>query len=158
MDFSKKMLRAVALISIVTLLNTSIVAETGSQGARSGDERVLRQALVVGVAMGIPGISVAIGIGDSVAWAGTAGYNDVFRRIPVNVNDRFCVGSITKTFVATVILQLAAEGKLDLDKTPQDYLDLEIIRRSPILVPPRFVSFSTTRAESPMGISTRLDA
>jgi D-alanyl-D-alanine carboxypeptidase len=38
------------------------------------------------------------------------------------------VGSITKTFVARVILQLVEEGRLDLGKTPADYLDLPIVR------------------------------
>ena len=131
MEFSKKMLRAVAFVSILVLLHTGIVSEAAAQRAKSGDERVLEQALVVGVAAGIPGISAAIGTGDSVAWAGTAGFNDILRRIPVHVDDRFGVGSITKTFVATIILQLVEEGKLDLDKTPQDYLDLEIIRAVP---------------------------
>jgi D-alanyl-D-alanine carboxypeptidase len=78
--------------------------------------------------MGLPGISVAIGTGDTITWKGTAGYSDLLRRIPVKVNDRFCVGSITKTFVARVILQLVEEGKLDLDKTPTDYLAAKIVR------------------------------
>jgi D-alanyl-D-alanine carboxypeptidase len=96
-----------------------------------GDEAVLERALVAGIAMGIPGLSVAIGVGDSVVWAGTAGFNDISRRVPLHPDDRFGVGSITKTFVARVILQLAEEGTLDLDKTPQDYLDLEIVRAVP---------------------------
>jgi D-alanyl-D-alanine carboxypeptidase len=91
------------------------------------EETVLQDALVQGIAMGIPGLSVALGIGDEVAWTGTDGYSDVLRRIPVGRNDRFGVGSITKTFVARVILQLVDEGKLDLDKTPADYLDQPII-------------------------------
>ena len=36
---------------------------------------------------------------------------------------RCCIGSVTKTFVATVVLQLADEGKLDLNKTAVDYVD-----------------------------------
>lgn len=128
---SPRKLGAVAFLSTLTFLHTGVVTETAAQRARPGEERQLEEALVVGIAMGIPGISVAIGVGDSVAWAGTAGYSDVLRRVPVQINDRFGVGSITKTFVATVILQLVEEGKLDLDKTPQDYLDLEIVRAVP---------------------------
>ncbi len=79
--------------------------------------------------MGLPGLSVAVGNGDELLWSGTAGYSDVMRRVPVKPDDRFCLGSITKTFVATVVMQLVEEGKLDLDKTPTDYLDLEIVRR-----------------------------
>jgi D-alanyl-D-alanine carboxypeptidase len=95
------------------------------------DDRILQDALVQGATMGIPGISVAIGIGDEVVWKGTAGYSDVLRQIPVKANDRFGVGSITKTFVARVILQLVEEGLLDLDRTPADYLDQPIIPRIP---------------------------
>jgi D-alanyl-D-alanine carboxypeptidase len=81
--------------------------------------------------MGLPGLSVAVGDDDGLAWSGTAGYSDVGRRVPVELDDRFCLGSITKTFVATVLLQLVEEGKLDLDKTPADYLNLDIIHDIP---------------------------
>ena len=124
-------LKSVVCLSALALLHAGAPTKTAAQSAGAGDERILRQALVVGIAAGIPGLSVAVGLGDSVAWAGTAGYNDILRRAPMEVNDRFGVGSITKTFVARVILQLVDEGKLDLDKTPQDYLDLAIIRAIP---------------------------
>jgi D-alanyl-D-alanine carboxypeptidase len=128
---SLKKLRTVACLSAIALLQAGLITESAAQTAGSGDARVLEDALVVGIAMGIPGLSVAIGLDDSLAWAGTAGYNDILRRVPVQIDDRFGVGSITKTFVATVILQLVEEGKLDLGKTPQDYLDLEIVRAIP---------------------------
>lgn len=124
-------LGTVACLSAIALLHTGIGAEASAQAAAAGDERVLEDALVVGIALGIPGLSLAIGLDDSLAWAGTAGYNDILRRVPVQLADRFGVGSITKTFVATVILQLVEEGKLDLDNTPQDYLDLDIVRAIP---------------------------
>lgn len=40
----------------------------------------------------------------------------------VPVQGRFRVGSITKTFVATVVLQLAGEGRLRLDDTVEVWL------------------------------------
>ncbi|MBN2416182.1 beta-lactamase family protein [bacterium] len=91
------------------------------------NDRMLRGALIQGVTMGIPGMSVAIGLGDSIAWTGTAGYSDLAKRIPVTREDRFGIGSITKTFVARVILQLAEEGRIDLDRTPAAYLDSDIV-------------------------------
>ena len=123
--------RSVVCLSALALLQAGICTPTVAQRSGTGDVRGLEQALIVGIAAGIPGISVAIGVGDSVAWAGTAGYSDILRRIPVHVDDRFGVGSITKTFVARVVLQLVEEGQLDLDETPQDYLDLEIVRAIP---------------------------
>ncbi|WP_229813423.1 serine hydrolase domain-containing protein [Lentzea flava] len=41
---------------------------------------------------------------------------------PVPFDGRFRVGSITKTFVSTVVLQLAGEGKVDLDAPVDRYL------------------------------------
>lgn len=41
---------------------------------------------------------------------------------PVQPADRFRIGSITKTYVATLILQLAEEGRLGLDEPLADYL------------------------------------
>ena len=81
--------------------------------------------------MGLPGLSVAVGDSEGLVWSDTAGYSDLMQRVPVKSDDRFCLGSITKTFVATVIMQLVEEGKLDLEKTPADYLDLEIVRNVP---------------------------
>jgi D-alanyl-D-alanine carboxypeptidase len=98
----------------------------------TGDDDVaLLNALVLGIALGIPGLSVAVGAGDHLAWAGVAGYSDLLRKVPVKIDDRFGVGSITKTFVARVILQLVQEGTLDLQRTAVDYLDLESVRDVP---------------------------
>jgi D-alanyl-D-alanine carboxypeptidase len=94
-------------------------------------EQVLLNALVQGIAMGIPGLSVAIGTGKNLIWTGTAGYSDLLRKVPVKTDDRFGVGSITKTFVARVVLQLVEEGKLDLDRTAGDYLEPEFVRDVP---------------------------
>lgn len=94
-------------------------------------ERILENALVVGIAMGIPGISAAIGVADTLLWTGTAGYDDLSRRTPLHAGSRFGIGSITKTFVARVILQLADEGKVSLDRPATEYVDLPILRRIP---------------------------
>lgn len=51
--------------------------------------------------------------------------------MPLATADRFGVGSITKTFVAVVIFQLASEGRLDLDEPATAYLDEPLVRRVP---------------------------
>ncbi|MFC8449268.1 serine hydrolase domain-containing protein [Kitasatospora sp. NPDC057223] len=48
-------------------------------------------------------------------WSGTAGEG-------VPADGRFRIGSISKVFTATVVLQLGAERRLDLDATVQHYL------------------------------------
>ncbi|MFI6513474.1 serine hydrolase domain-containing protein [Streptosporangium sp. NPDC050855] len=51
-----------------------------------------------------------------------AGVRDLRTRRPATANGHFRIGSVTKTFVATVILQLADEGRLRLDDPVQRHL------------------------------------
>ncbi|MFD9819838.1 serine hydrolase domain-containing protein, partial [Streptomyces violascens] len=55
-------------------------------------------------------------------WTGTYGTADVATGMPVPVDGRFRLGSVTKTFIATVVLQLAAEDRVGLDQPVQRYL------------------------------------
>lgn len=57
--------------------------------------------------------------GRQYAMAGTA---DLTTKAPVAPGDTFRIGSSTKTFVATVMLQLVAEGRISLDDTVDHWL------------------------------------
>ncbi|QLY30179.1 beta-lactamase family protein [Nocardia huaxiensis] len=52
----------------------------------------------------------------------SAGAGDLERRTPFPDDARVRIGSNTKTFVATVMLQLAGEGKVELDAPVERYL------------------------------------
>jgi D-alanyl-D-alanine carboxypeptidase len=52
----------------------------------------------------------------------TSGVADVATGAPVAADSRFRIGSMTKMFVATVVLQLVAEHKVDLDAPIDRYL------------------------------------
>ena len=73
-------------------------------------------------AMNAPGMT--LGLTDSSRTLRTAGYGfaDVDKRIAVNERHLFQIGSITKSFVALVLLQMRDEGKLDLQTPVLDYL------------------------------------
>src|SRR6266540_6344897 len=66
------------------------------------------------VATGVPGaVAVALGPGGRVEAA--AGFADLRTGEALTVDHRFRIGSVTKIFVAALVLQLVAEGLLDLD-------------------------------------------
>ena len=67
---------------------------------------------------GIPGLSVAIAGKDGLCCTGTAGCADLVTGEGVNTDHLFGIGSITKTFIAVIILQLVEEGRLQLSQTP----------------------------------------
>lgn len=69
----------------------------------------------------VTGALVRIG-GPAGRWSGTSGMGDLARNTPVSANGLFRIGSITKTFTAVVVLQLAAEHRIGLDQPVGRYL------------------------------------
>jgi D-alanyl-D-alanine carboxypeptidase len=55
-----------------------------------------------------------------------AGHADTATKRRMSPPDRFRVGSVTKTFVATAVLKLAGEGRLSLDDTVERWLGGEV--------------------------------
>jgi CubicO group peptidase (beta-lactamase class C family)/acetylornithine deacetylase/succinyl-diaminopimelate desuccinylase-like protein len=88
----------------------------------------LQAALEKAVEQGAPGVSAAIATRDGIIWTGTAGYADVKAKTPLTTSTLFGVGSITKVFVTTVIMQLSQEGRLDLNRTAADILGGDVTK------------------------------
>lgn len=59
--------------------------------------------------------------GSSGSWQGHSGVADVRTGRPALEQGRFRAGSVTKAFTAAVVLQLAAEGRVELDRPVQEY-------------------------------------
>ncbi|SEG89298.1 D-alanyl-D-alanine carboxypeptidase [Nonomuraea solani] len=70
---------------------------------------------------GYPGAITEIRTGTR-RWFGSAGVADTATGRPRTAQEQFRVGSITKTFTATLVLQLAAEYRLSLDDTVEKWL------------------------------------
>ncbi|MFJ8086120.1 serine hydrolase domain-containing protein [Streptomyces sp. NPDC096205] len=82
------------------------------------------EALAAALA-GIPDDKVTaaqIRVGGKGSWHGAAGVRDVRSGAPVLEHGRFRAGSTTKVVTASIVLQLVAEGRIDLDGTVQEYL------------------------------------
>jgi D-alanyl-D-alanine carboxypeptidase len=73
------------------------------------------------VADGAPG-SIAVVRTPTRVFRAASGYSDRELRVRMLPSDRFRIASVTKTFVATVALQLVSEGRLRLDDTVESRL------------------------------------
>ncbi|WP_010473878.1 serine hydrolase domain-containing protein [Streptomyces sudanensis] len=94
---------------------------TAADDRAGGGHDATRRAVEELLRAGVPGVLVQVRDRRGT-WNGSAGVADREtgrERLP---NDRFRIGSITKTFVATVLLQLDAEGRLDLDDSVEKWL------------------------------------
>src|SRR3954453_21733368 len=63
---------------------------------------------------GSPGAAVGVWIPGRGTWVHAQGTGDLATGAPIRVADRFRIGSITKTFAGTVLLQLVDEGRLQI--------------------------------------------
>jgi D-alanyl-D-alanine carboxypeptidase len=82
----------------------------------------MRQQLERIVAAGTTGVIAEVRRGQEV-WHGAAGVADTATARPRSVDEHFRIGSVTKLFTATVLLQLVAEGRIDLDDTSRRLLN-----------------------------------
>lgn len=82
-------------------------------------ERLAADSAAV-LANGVPGVVVVTaenGRQTSTAW----GEGEVATHTPLAVSDRFRIGSVSKSYVAVIMLQLADEKKLSLDDTVEKW-------------------------------------
>lgn len=75
----------------------------------------------------LTGVSVAVVKDGRIVWEQGFGWADRESRRPATVHTAFSVASTTKPFTTTALMLLTADGKLDLDKPANDYLDAEKI-------------------------------
>jgi D-alanyl-D-alanine carboxypeptidase len=112
-------------LALTLLSAVGDVPQASAQPVAPVNPRLLRTIELLGT-LGAPGVIVVRQDGDRT-FRVARGYSDVRRKTPMRAADRFRVGSVTKTFVATIVLQLVGEGKLSLDAT--------VAERLPGLVP-----------------------
>jgi D-alanyl-D-alanine carboxypeptidase len=108
-----------ACLTTVALIASSAIAKpTTTTSTRAPDLQKDVDALV---AAGVPGAILVVRDGNrTVQLAGGLAY--VARKRPMRPADRFRIASLTKSYVATVALQLVGEGKLSLDDSVEQRL------------------------------------
>jgi D-alanyl-D-alanine carboxypeptidase len=113
---------AVTAAVVAVLMIGGSYAYAARPGTRPGGAPAdLQQAADKLVADGQPGVIIMTRRGSQVGHV-TAGVADKATGEPMRPRDRVHIGSTTKTFVATVVLQLVAEGRLSLDDSVQKWL------------------------------------
>src|SRR3984885_1020487 len=72
--------------------------------------------------MNAPGLTLCLADAGGVQRVCAYGFEDLTRRIPLNEDRLFHIGSITKSFLALCLMQLHDEGTLDLHRPIRKYL------------------------------------
>lgn len=143
----KRVFLPVVALSVVFVCASKETVSPNQSEPISADRRrsqsELQAFLDEATAKGIPGIAAAVATREGVVWTGVDGKADLQTGAPVRPNMLFGIGSITKTFVMVVILQLAKEGGLDLTATAASLLGA-VVEDIPTLTRQRSRSCSIT--------------
>ncbi len=91
--------------------------KTSHQRVRSSVKEAMRDTLK----LGYPGILAKTSESGKI-WSYAADIADLSTKKPMKTDFRFRIGSVTKTFTATVLLQLAGENRLNLDDSIEKWL------------------------------------
>ena len=116
---------ALALVACTSASLSQTPAHRNSHDVSSQDEKQLarfeKQVDDVRTLLGIPGMSAAVIKDQKLIWAKGFGFADLDKRVAATPDTVFHLASLTKTFAATLIMQLAEQGKLNLDEPMSHY-------------------------------------
>jgi D-alanyl-D-alanine carboxypeptidase len=104
-----------------TLTTAPAVAAPPSAGPEQAARERIQQSMDSAVAAGTPGV-LAVTRDDAGTWEATSGIGDLRTGRAPQPEGRFRIASVSKTFTATLVLQLAGEDRIDLDRPVQEYL------------------------------------
>jgi len=109
-----------AAIGAVALLLT-VAAAASSSPATATSTANLKTDLNGLVAAGAPGALLYVRDGGKTTSI-TSGYGDLAHKTPMRATDHFKIASLTKTYTATLVLQLVQEGKLRIGDNVEQWL------------------------------------
>ena len=111
----------IAAVAVLLPMLTAGQAHASTAANQPAGGATFRAAVQQIVRDGVPGVIGLQRRGDRVTVV-PAGRADIATGQPMTGDDRFRVGSITKTFVATLVLKLVAEGRLRLSDSVSRWL------------------------------------
>jgi len=119
--------RRMLLLTVILLITFSLLALSVSAcGTPSFDakaqaelDRVMEKVME---ANQLPGAVVGVWVPGQGTWIAAKGKADVETDRAMKTTDKFRIASITKTFTSNMVLQLADEGKIELDDRLDKYL------------------------------------
>jgi D-alanyl-D-alanine carboxypeptidase len=111
------MIAVIALVGVASLATASVAPARDRTGSLPAVQRALDEV----VAARAPGAIALVRDGNRT-YRLSSGYGNLAPLTAIRVSDRSRIGGLTKSFVATVVLQLVGEGKLALGDTVERWL------------------------------------
>lgn len=112
-----------AMAPLVAMSTTSLPAQVAEPRQTAQLPETLQAKLAeLQVASGVPGVTAGLVLADGASFGLAAGMADTAEATPMTAESRLMQGSVGKTYVSAVAMQLVGEGRLDLDAKVSAYL------------------------------------
>jgi D-alanyl-D-alanine carboxypeptidase len=111
----RRLLPAALALAVSVPLTFHAQSKAGGTGAQSLRERLQPILDAFHAASTFPGATAGIAFADGTSLGLAAGVSDRASKTPMKPTDRLLAGSVGKTYVSAVALQLVHEGKFGLD-------------------------------------------
>ncbi len=113
-------MRSLSLLLLGALCATSLSAqEARPAAALQGLDQIINDALK---AFDVPGVGVAVVVGDEVVLSKGYGFRDVAKKTPMTGDTVMPIASMTKQFAVAGLATFVRQGKLEWDKPVRNYL------------------------------------
>ena len=115
-------LKTAALLGALQFFNKDVYSADAAEKYKDAFARLDAFVLQYMTVMNSPGMTVAIANRNGLVRHSVYGFGDLEQKLPVLETQLFEIGSITKSFVGLLCMQLVEEGKLDLRTPVIEYL------------------------------------
>ncbi len=123
-------MKRISFLLLNLLLLAGLLSITGNLHAKGYTQRALEKDLQLKLIemqkkVRCPGVTASIVLPDGKCISLAAGLSDIEKKIPMKPTDRIFMGSVGKTYVAPVVLQLVEEKKISLKDKLSGFLGKE---------------------------------
>lgn len=112
-------MRRVPFLLLGALCASLTAQEARPAAALQGLDQTIQEALKT---FDVPGVGVAVVVGDEVVLAKGYGFRDVARKLPMTGDTVMPIASMTKQFTVAGLATFVRQGKLEWDKPVRNYL------------------------------------
>ncbi|MCB2198618.1 beta-lactamase family protein [bacterium] len=125
---------ALILSTVLAVTSCSEEDDNNPVSIKNEAEKIVMEAMLDSIVTlaRVPGAALAIRFPDGDEWVTCTGTADLATNRPITESDPFKVGSISKTYTATVVLNLVKTGVIELDEPLATYLPDSIAAYLPV--------------------------